>query len=515
MLSRRSFIRTGLVGAGALSFGTAFWRNALAAAPITKSGTGPYGTLLPPDANGVMLPPGFSSRIIARGNAPVGTTGYVLPIFPDGAATFATPDGGWLLAVNSEVPGGLGGASGIRFTPDGSVSAAYRILGNTSTNCAGGPTPWGTWLSGEEIDAGQIWECDPTGAKPGVARPAMGVFKHEAACVDPVREQLYLSEDIGDGGFYRFTPDTYPDLSTGLLEVACDGGAGRVIWKPVPDPTAAAGPTRKQVPDMIPFKRGEGIWFDSGKVYLATTSDETIHLYDTATGTIEVLFRAADVADTPLRGVDNLHVSRSGDLFVAEDSYTNDPDAMDVCLITPDREVSRFLKLTGPEHFFPGAGQSETTGLCFDPSGRRLYLSSQRGAGLGILYEVTGPFRESAPVPPAPGIPLGIAVLKQMPLRKFARKGLVVALTLDQTSTVSFKLTARSGKRTRVLARSVREIQQGPEYVTLKPSSSLAGKLKRQRTGLRARLEVRVSTPGAPERVLRRTIRLKGKPRRK
>ncbi len=392
---------------------------------------------------------------------------------------------------------------------------AYRILEGTSTNCAGGPTPWGTWLSCEETESGLVWECDPTGAKAAIARPALGVFKHEAACVDPDREQLYLSEDLVDGGLYRFTPEDYPDLSTGLLEVACDGGNGKVLWKRVPDPSGASAPTRSQVKGMIVFKRGEGIWFDSGTVYLATTSDDTIHAYDTVKSRVEVLYRADDVPDTPLRGVDNLHVSRSGDLFVAEDSYSNDPDAMDVCLITPDREISRFLKLTGPEHFLPNEAESETAGLCFDPSGTRLYFGSQRGAGFGIVYEVTGPFRQSRPTTPEPGAPIGLTVAKRARLKRFLRKGLPVALTLDSAATVHFKLTAQSGKRTITLVRATAEIDKGPEAVRLQPSRAVRKRLAGRRGGLKARLEVRVVTPGAPERVLRRNIRLRPTPRKK
>ena len=494
MLSRRAFVRSGLAGATAVSFGAAYWRNALAGAPARK-GTGPYGPLRDPDANGIMLPDGFRSRVIARGMQPVAGTGYVFPYFPDGAATFPTPDGGWILAVNSEVPS-IGGASGIRFAADGTVTDAYRILENTSTNCAGGPTPWGTWLSCEEVDKGLVWECDPTGATPAVARPALGAFKHEAACVDPQRQHVYLSEDVNGGGLYRFVPSAYPDLSAGRLEVACDGGGDRVTWTPVPDPSGQDAPTRAQVPGMLGFARGEGIWFDSGTVYLATTSDETVHAYDTVAARIEIIYRAADVEGTPLRGVDNLHVSRSGDLFVAEDSYTNDPDAMDVCIISPDREVSRFLKLTGAEHHLPDAAESETVGLCFDPSGTRLYLGSQRGAfGPGIVYEVTGPFRQSRSVPPAPGVPIGLDVARR---GRFGRR-LPVGITLDGRSTVVARLSARG----RTLARVTRTLGPGAHMLRLRPRRHhIRGKV-------RARLEVRVTTPGNPDRIIRRKVTLR------
>ena len=144
MYRRREFIRNGIVGATLFAFGPGFWRSALAAEPA-RPGPGPYGPLLPPDANGIMLPEGFSSRIVAQGNLPVAGTTYPWHIFSDGAATFPTADGGYILVSNSEVPEiGQGGASAIRFGSDGSIQDAYRILAGTSTNCAGGPTPWGT-----------------------------------------------------------------------------------------------------------------------------------------------------------------------------------------------------------------------------------------------------------------------------------------------------------------------------------------------------------------------------------
>jgi uncharacterized protein len=383
-IRRREFIRTTAIASGALAFGPGFWRDAFAT--HGQFGTGPYGPLRAPDANGLMLPRRFSSRLIARGNAPVPGTAHVWHIFSDGQATYSTPDGGWILVSNCEAPPTAGGgAEAIRFRHDGSVASAYRILGGTDTNCAGGRTPWGTWLSCEEVDRGRVWECDPTGASAAVVRPAMGVFKHEAVAVEPDGSRVYLTEDVGDGCFYRFTADRPGDLSSGLLEVATVGAGGLVTWTAVPDPSAATTPTRNQVPGATRFRRGEGIWYDSGTVYVATTSDNRIHAYDTATQTIEVIYDAALFANPPLTGVDNVTVSRSGDLFVCEDNGT---DQLDIGLITPTHDIARFLTATGPQHT-----QSELTGVVFDPSGQRMYFASQRSLGWGAVYEIRGPFR--------------------------------------------------------------------------------------------------------------------------
>jgi secreted PhoX family phosphatase len=357
------------------------------------------------------------------------------------------------------------------------------------------------------VDTGLVWECDPTGTKPAVARPALGAFKHEAVCVDPGGQRLYLTEDIGDGGLYRFTPTAYPDLSAGRLEIATDGGGGKIVWKEVPDPSGAAGATRGQVADHLVFQRGEGIWFDSGTVYVATTTDETIHAYDTKTERIDVLYRADDAPGTPLRGVDNLHVSRSGDLFVAEDSYTSDPDAMDVCLITPDRVVSRFLKLTGPQHDLPGAAQSETVGLCFDPSGTRFYVGSQRGFGFGIVYEISGPFRRTAtPTPaPVPGVPLGLEAARRMTLSRFVRRGLPVSFTLDAGAIVT--VTVKSGGKR--LARVRKVVDAGPETLLLRPGRRKRPALRARTAGLRARIIVRIEEPGQTAQTFRFKLRLR------
>jgi len=405
-MDRRAFLKAGFATAASLTFGSSFWR-ALASGVFTVT-DGPYGPLLEPDANGVRLPTGFTSRVVVRGAEAVEGTSYRWHWAADGGATFATPDGGWIYVSNSELDSGGGGAGALRFAADASIVDAYPILTRTNRNCAGGATPWGTWLSCEEREDGRVFECDPTGAKQPIVRPGLGTFEHEAAVVDE-QGRVYLTEDHGEGRFYRFTPDIEvllttampfpsPLLSLGRLEVAKvddpasveAGGSSSVTWLevPVPNPLVTSlgehgTPTREQVPESTAFKRGEGAWFDQGIAYFATTTDYRIWAYDTVGGSISVLFDGIATPNSPLRKPDNITVARSGDVLVCEDG-----DDMQICILTPGREVAPLLQVVGAAH----AG-SEMTGVAFNPAGDRLYFSSQRGFGTGVTFEVTGPFR--------------------------------------------------------------------------------------------------------------------------
>ncbi len=384
MLDRRSLLRGGVVAAGALGFGGRLWGDAFAAPPVAaQPGPSPYGPLQPADANGVLLPAGFRSRVIARTGHPVGSTGYVWHAEPDGGCIFPTSAGGWIYVSNSEVGSAAGGASAIRFSPSGAVERAYRILSGTNRNCSGGATPWERWLSAEEVDRGLVYECDPRGRASAVVRPAMGAFKHEAAAVDAPRRVVYLTEDEPDSCFYRFRPTAWPSLSAGVLEVACVGAsATSVVWKPVPDPSAASTRTRYQVTGVMRFDGGEGCFYDRDVCYFTTKGDNKVWGYDAATQRMLTVYDDDLVSTgTPvLRGVDALTVSRLRDIFVGEDR-----DDMQINMIR-DGSVSTFLQLVGHT-------TSEITGIAFNPAGDRMYFSSQRGTGAGgVTFEVRGSF---------------------------------------------------------------------------------------------------------------------------
>jgi hypothetical protein len=366
-------------------------------APRLVSRIADIGPLRAPNELGLRLPEGFTARVIGRSTEPVMPGGYEWHQWPDGGATYAMPDGGWVLVSNSEVPrippALKGGVGAVRFAADGRIVGAYRILDDTSVNCAGCKTPWGSWLSCEEISRGKVYECDPWGERAAVVRPALGVFKHEAAAVDPVNAHVYLTEDETDGRFYRFvparrTPQGTPTSPSGVLEVAEVDGES-VVWRPVPDPQFTGDtPTRMQVEKSTRFDGGEGIWYHAGVVYFSTKGDNRVWAYNVAASRLTVLYDAARHAMPPLRGVDNLTVSCCGDVLVAEDGGT-----MQVVAILPSGAVKPLVQIVGHDG-------SEVCGPAFDPSGTRLYFSSQRGpmGGVGgITYEVTGPFH--APMP--------------------------------------------------------------------------------------------------------------------
>jgi secreted PhoX family phosphatase len=351
----------------------------------------PYGQLGDPDPNGIRLPAAFTSRVVAVSGEPVGATSYRWHYSPDGGACFAVPDrdSAYVYVSNSETIGADGGGvSVIRFSPEGDIVDAYRILRDTQLNCAGGPTPWNTWLSGEEFDGGRIWECDPFRPSQGKPLAALGVYAHEAAAVDPNGKQVYLTEDRPDGRLYRFTPRAYPDLADGRLEVARVDGDPRtgasVAWITVSE--GATGATKPRPANSTAFNGGEGIWWHADAVYFTTKGDNRVWMLDSAEQRLTVLYDDDTVPDAQLRGVDNVTVSRAGEVVVAEDG-----DDMQLNLMNADGVIGPILQVVGQSG-------SELTGPAFSPTGDRLYFSSQRARGadslkgIGLTYEIEGPF---------------------------------------------------------------------------------------------------------------------------
>ena len=388
-IKRRKFLGMGLTGMSLFAAG-GLLRYQQASA--SEAGLAPFhslynlGALLPPDENGIMLAPGFKSRVVARsGEAPAGLPGYTWHSAPDGGACFATDDGGWVYTSNSEMRSNAGGVGALRFDANAEVIDAYSILRHTSINCAGGPTPWGTWLSCEEFARGQVYECDPMGVKPAVVRPALGSFRHEAVTVDTKNQCLYLTEDLLNGGFYRFrSANGLPDLTQGTLEIASvvqNQDQYFVLWRPVPDPLAKYTQTFRQVPDAFGFRGAEGIALHDGKVYFTTKHDNRVWSYDTDSQLLEIVYDVATSANPILSGVDNVVIPPAGDVLVAEDGGN-----MQLVVLTPANKIIPILQIMGQD-------RSEITGPAFDPSYRRLYFSSQRGtlgrSEGGIPYEIS------------------------------------------------------------------------------------------------------------------------------
>jgi secreted PhoX family phosphatase len=382
-MNRRACLRLGAAVAASAFAQSSLWSRAFASP--AQGGVGPYGPLLSADGNGIMLPAGFTSRVVARAQQQVAGTGYVWPIFPDGGATFQTR-GGWIYVANSEsIPGGV---SAIRFSVRGDIVDAYSICSGTVINCAGGRAPWGAWLTCEEVAGGHVWECDPTGRQPARKLPALGTFKHEAAAVDPRTLQIYLTEDEPDGRFYRFVPARRGSLDVGELQVAVVDGDGLVTWVRVPEPNpqipGSGTPTRLQVAQSTVFRGGEGLVYDRGRIWITTKGDGLVREYELRTRRLSVAYDPNQDPVRQLTGVDNITASRAGDMVVAEDGGN-----MELVMVTPDGVAAPIVRVLGQDG-------SELAGPAFDPSGRRLYFSSQRGNGVGITYEVTGPFRRSA-----------------------------------------------------------------------------------------------------------------------
>ena len=448
-VDRRTFLRhTAVAGGTAVALQGLIARGTMAApAPAAQIGTGSYGPLVPRASNNtgetlLALPEGFQYNVIGK-RGEVMTDGRLTPGAHDGQAAFAV--GGMIHLVRNHEQGG----GGINATAFGAlpydpkaeggtttlvidpatrlISRHFASLSGTVRNCAGGPTPWGSWISNEEtidfpvqgsnfyqkihgynfeVSASAETEVEP------LALNAMGRFSHEAVAVDPATNWVYETEDANPSGFYRFiphSPGTPGDPSSpavlaagGTLEMLAVRGRRRydtrrnqtagqplaVEWVMIDDPDPAlengalSTVNQGRAKGGAIFARLEGCWYGDGSVFIVSTSGGNIgrgqvwqYTPEGANdGTLTLLYesRDANVLDAP----DNICVSPRGGLVLCEDGGGE----QFVHGLTRQGEIFRFAK-----NIVPGQSGSEFAGSTFSPDGETMFVNIQ---GPGLTFAI-------------------------------------------------------------------------------------------------------------------------------
>ncbi|MEE1941589.1 alkaline phosphatase PhoX [Streptomyces sp. TRM 70361] len=431
-----------------------------------RGGEPGYGPLLPDPAGLLALPAGFSYRVLTHCGVTRLESGEHTPAGHDGTAAFDGPRGRVLLVNNHELkgprsdwehpvplaeglvydPAAAGGCTVVEVSPHGEKLAEWVGIAGTSTNCAGGVTPWGTWLTCEENsdragengmtrDHGYVFEVDPLDRRanrdPEPVR-ALGRFDHEAVVVDPRSGHLYLTEDDSrpNGLLYRWTPPKGFRHGRGRLRtLAADAGrlqafrcfdsGGRFVddlsravrpgtvygvdWVDVPDRDAREVPVRKQFTGsrVTRARKLEGMWWADGGAYVVASyaraddgspgepHDGQVWFYQPRRRTLTLKLRFGVNRD-PLApggadGPDNITVSPYGGVILAEDG-----EGLQHLLGADDS--GRTYPIARNELNIGTAGEpeyAEFAGVCFARDGRTLYACVQEP---GIMFAITGPW---------------------------------------------------------------------------------------------------------------------------
>jgi secreted PhoX family phosphatase len=453
MIDRRTFLRRAAVmGGGAFVSPSLLGLSSLSdlrgAAPRTLG----YGPLVrSAQAPELWVPEGFTVRKLTTTRTPsLADPSWTVPYGLDGMSAFAGREGGVVRLVrNHEIadtadtarllgPGvraydrrAGGGTSTLelRQGDDGEVRLAREFvsLSGTHTNCAGGRTPWGSWVSCEETTVGPnsgyekshgyCFEvpADADGEVEPVPLKAMGRFVHEAMAVDAETGIVYLTEDIrhdpavaaGRGaGFYRFLPTRPGHLAEGgrlqMLRVkdrpnymTATGQTVRVPlrveWVEIDDPDPAEAETNSSAVFQqgwakggAMFERLEGCFAGDGNVYFDATSGGNarsgqVWCYrpDGADeGVLTLLFESPsrDVLDSP----DNLCLSPRGGLMICEDGA----DVQFIRALTQEGALFDMVRTDG--------ASAEFAGVCFSPNGRTLFFNIQGGTRATSAATLTG-----------------------------------------------------------------------------------------------------------------------------
>ncbi len=403
-----------------------------------------YGELASDPKGFVDLPRGFKYRILSAANEPM-RSGGVVPSLHDGMAAFAAPNGHTVLVRNHElntddveedgatpVPhiangtydpdAKAGGTSTLLVDRDRRLVKDWVSLAGTLTNCAGGPTPWGSWLTcEEEFDTlakphGYVFEVDPFRGGNAVPIIGMGRYEHEAVAFD--RQGIaYLTEDADSpfGCIYRYLPRrpfggrgslhaggqlqalVVPGLGNDLSIVQNVGMVLNAQWVDVPNanPGDDDEPVREQVQALgaTAIQKAEGIWTGKdGAIWFvcsygggpdaedeedrsAAAHSGQVWKYDPAAQTLElvVLFPVG----TPFDGPDNITVGPHG--FAV--ACTDGEDDQWLVGITDEGRVFPFAKNANSD--------SEFAGATFSSDGRTLFVNQQDP---GWTYAIWGPW---------------------------------------------------------------------------------------------------------------------------
>jgi len=454
--ARRRFLKTGslalMAGAGMAPLSRLLAQAGAAAQAPGHPGFGPLAPVadLTTGQPLLKLPPGFSYRSFGWAGQAL-TGGVPCPDAHDGMG-IVSADGPLLTLVrNHEVVAARGSFAPVEATYDGNCSGgtvtlrfdsargelveAWPSLSGTLQNCAGGVTPWGSWLSCEEIvtDSGNVslksgparltrahgyvFEVPATGLSDARPIPAMGRFKHEAAAVDPVTGHVYLTEDhdAGDSGFYRFLPahpgrlhaggrlqmlraKGAPDLTGGQV----NGQRFDVDWVEISDPERGfdsqgrqGGVAEQGIADgASKFARLEGCIAGQGIIYFTSTSGGAaragqVWAYHPAASQLELIYESPSsaVLDCP----DNIVLSPRGGMVICQDSKLG---RQHLYGLTADGAVFPFavnnVRLDNVNGFTGDYRAQEWAGCCFSPDGKWLFANVYRP---GFTVAITGPWR--------------------------------------------------------------------------------------------------------------------------
>ena len=443
--TRRAFLRTS--GAAAFALPLDALRSRLEAGVSTDPELG-YGPLRPVnDATTGLplleLPQGFRYMTFGWTGDPM-DDGHRIPPLHDGMAAFAGENGRVVLVRNHEIGRGAalraptydsqagGGTTTTVFDPAAERVISTRVsLAGTIRNCAGGPTPWGSWLTCEEtlagpgdrdmplpLQHGYIFEVPHGGVSDAEPITAMGCFRHEAVAVDPDTGIVYETQDSAQAGLYRYIPKTRGRLADGgrLQMLAVDGqrafdtssgqragAAYGIHWVDIPEPdrphvSATAGYGLGVLQQGIDlggaiFSRLEGATFGGGRLYVTATEGGGAKMgqvweVDPRRDRLRLVFESpgAPVLNMP----DNLTLSPRGGLAICEDG------TLTPCVhgLMRDGRIFRFarnnVKIDTPRNGLTGDfSQREFAGATYSPDGRWLFFNAQAP---GITFAVTGPW---------------------------------------------------------------------------------------------------------------------------